>query len=265
MIDSKRKAIIFLTLSFILAVVAAGVILVQISQAQERLGETVKVAAAAGEIKSYHEIKSSDIKWIELPKNSAYQSFITDEEELKNVISLVDIKEDDILTGTLIRDKVNIPADERVVWLNATEIVLIDQGVVEGDQVDIIVSREIDKKLETKRLLSNVPVVQIETSDEKPEEGPAQRVKISLSVEEAEKLIHYQNFAKQIRVLRVNQVADDKETTQGVSTEEKKETEVKKEEKPKEEQKETQAKDTKKEDSKKTTPAAEQKKQNNGQ
>jgi Flp pilus assembly protein CpaB len=258
MIDSKRKAIIFLSLSFILAVVAAGVILVQISQAQERLGETVKVAAAANDIKSYHEINLSDIKWIELPKSSAYESFITDEKELKNVISLVDIKEDDILTGTLVREKVNIPADERVVWLNATEIVLIDQGVVEGDQVDIIVSREIDKKLETKRLLSNIPVVQIETPDEKPEDGPAQRIKISLSVEEAEQLIHYQNFAKQIRVLRVNQVADE---AKEAKPEQEKETEVKKEEKPKQQPKETQTQDAKKDESKKPAQSADQKKQ----
>jgi Flp pilus assembly protein CpaB len=266
MIDSKRKAIIFLSISFILAVVAAGVILVQISQAQERLGETVKVAAAAEDIKSYHEIDlEEDIKWIELPKSSAYDSFITDKKELKNVISLVDIKKDDILTGTLIREKVNIPADERVVWLNATEIVLIDQGVVEGDKVDIIVSREIDKKLETKRLLSNVPVVQIETPDEKQEEGPAERIKISLSVEESEQLIHYQNFAKQIRVLRVNQVADEAETSKGVSNEANQEAEVKEEEKQKQQPKETQAQDAKKEEPKKTTPTTEQKKQDNGQ
>ncbi|QWC23098.1 hypothetical protein KJK41_01555 [Bacillus haikouensis] len=258
MIDSKRKAIIFLSLSFILAVVAAGVILVQISQAQERLGETVKVAAAAENIKSYHEIDlKEDITWIELPKSSAYESFITDKKELKNVISLVDISEGDILTGTLVREKVNIPADERVVWLNATEIVLIDQDVVEGDQVDIIVSREIDKKLETKRLLSNIPVVQIETPDEKPEDGPAQRIKISLSVEEAEQLIHYQNFAKQIRVLRVNQVADE---TVEAKPEEKKEAEVKKEEKPKQQPKETQTQDAKKDESKKPAQPAEQKK-----
>jgi Flp pilus assembly protein CpaB len=257
MIDSKRKAIIFLSLSFILAVVAAGVILVQISQAQERLGETVKVAAAENDIKSYHEINSSDIKWIELPKSSAYESFITDKKELKNVISLVDIKENDILTGTLVREKVNIPADERVVWLNATEIVLIDQGVVEGDKVDIIVSREIDKKLETKRLLSNVPVVQIE-SEKTEEDVPADRIKISLSVEEAEQLIHYQNFAKQIRVLRVNQVAD---VTKEAKPEQKKEAEVKKEEQPKQQPKETQTQDAKKDDSKKPAQPADQKKQ----
>ena len=69
----------------------------------------------------------------------------------------------------------------------------MDQQVKVGDLVDIIVSRELERKVETKRLLSNIKVV------ERDKEGG---IKISLPLEQAEKLIHYQNFAKQIRVLR---------------------------------------------------------------
>ena len=56
MIDAKRKAIILLTIAFLLAVAAAGVIVVQISNTQERLGKTVEVAAAAKDIYSNQEI-----------------------------------------------------------------------------------------------------------------------------------------------------------------------------------------------------------------
>lgn len=206
MIDSKRKAILFLTISFILAIVTAGVILVQISQAQNRLGEMIEVASVKKDISSYTEITPNDIEWVKFPKSNAYDSFITDEIDLEDVITIVNLKSGDILTKNLVRKKLDIPANERVVWLNATDIVLIDQQVTEGDLVDVIVSREIEKSVETKRLLSNVKVVQIEKGLEN-----TQSIKISLPIAEAEQLIHYQNFAKQIRVLRVNQVGENPE------------------------------------------------------
>lgn len=204
MIDSKRKAIVFLTISFILAIVTAGVVLVQISQAQDRLGEMVEVASIGTNVESYTEINPKDIEWVKFPRTNAYSSFITDAKDLEDVISIVNLEPGDILTKSLVRKKLDIPANERVVWLNATDIVLIDQQVAEGDLVDVIVSREIEKKVETKRLLSNVKVVQIEKGIENTES-----IKISLPISEAEQLIHYQNFAKQIRVLRVNQVGDE--------------------------------------------------------
>jgi len=204
MIDSKRKAIVFLTISFILAIVTAGVVLVQISQAQDRLGEMIEVASVKEDVPSYTEINESDIEWVKFPRSNAYSSFITDVKDLEDVISIVNLESGDILTKSLVRKKLDIPTNERVVWLNATEIVLIDQAVTEGDLVDVIVSREIEKSVETKRLLSNIKVVQIDKGIEDTES-----IKISLPISEAEQLIHYQNFAKQIRVLRVNQVGDE--------------------------------------------------------
>lgn len=200
MIDAKRKAIIFLTISFLLAIVAAGVILVQINQAQQKLGKTIPVAAAAKDIKSYNEIKESDIKWVQLPQSSAYSSLITNERDLQDAISVAAVKEGELLTKALVRKKLDIPLDDRVVWLNATKIVLIDQEVAEGDLVDIIVTEDVKGELNTKRQFQNVRVVQVEGQRE-----GAPRIKISLNVGNAERMIHFQNSAMQIRVLRVNQ------------------------------------------------------------
>lgn len=209
MIDAKRKAIIFLTISFLLAVVTAGFIIVQINDAQKKLGSTIKVAAASKDIKSYHEIDESDVSWVELPATSAHESFITDvdKEDLEEAIAVVNLKEGELLTDSLVRQKLDIPSDERVVWLNATEIVLMDQEVTVGDLVDIvIVSKNAEDKLETKRTLESVPVVQVEEQDE-----GAPRVKVALSIKDAEDVIYYQNAAVQIRVLRVNQASAGKE------------------------------------------------------
>ncbi|MDZ5474430.1 hypothetical protein SM124_22300 [Bacillus sp. 31A1R] len=204
MIDAKRKAIIFLTIAFLLAVAAAGVILVQIQEAQQKLGKTVLVAVAKEDIKSYHEIKETDYDWVELPENSAHDSFIKNEQDLRGVISVVELKKGDLITGSLIRRKLDIPTNERVVWINATEIVLIDQLVAEGDLVDIVaVYKDEKEKVQTERILSNIQVVQID----KGKEGK-QRVKVALSIEDAERVIHEQNTAVQLRVLRVNQAGE---------------------------------------------------------
>ncbi|UYZ22289.1 Flp pilus assembly protein CpaB [Mesobacillus jeotgali] len=207
MIDSKRKAIIFLTISFLLALVAAGVILVQVNQAQEKLGKTVAVAAVKKDVKSYYELAKKDIEWIQLPSESAQKGFITDEKDLEDVITVVDLKKGDLLTRNLVRKKLDIPENERVVWLNATEIVLVDQkNIAPGDLVDIIVTTGKEDKMQTKRIFQNVYVVEVEEVDEEPP-----RVRISVPIEDAESLIHYQNSAKQIRVLRVNQASSGKQ------------------------------------------------------
>jgi Flp pilus assembly protein CpaB len=213
MIDAKRKALIFLSLAFILAIVTAGLILNEIKQAQTAMGETIKVASAKEDIGSNKPIKEDQITWIEMPKSSVVTSFIQNGRELEKKIALVNIKEGDILSKNMLRSNVDIPADHRVVLLNPTENVLIDEDVKPGDLVDIIVSTEEKDGLKTQRLLKNVSVVQsnsqtVETEDK--EKAKFNQIKVSLNVKDAEQLIHYQNKAKQIRVLLVNTVQDEK-------------------------------------------------------
>ena len=221
MIDAKRKAIILLTIAFLLAVAAAGVIVVQISNTQERLGKTVEVAAAAKDIYSNQEINiENDLKWVELPATSAYESLITKDEAKKvfeNSITVVDLDEGELITDSLVRDRLNIPENERVVWLNATETVILDQDVTEGDFVDIVVVfQDPAQQVQTKRILTNIPVVEVdENNDKKDDKEEADRensasnnrVKVSLPITDAEMVIHHQNTAIQMRVLRVNQAA----------------------------------------------------------
>ncbi|WP_408009127.1 SAF domain-containing protein [Pseudalkalibacillus sp. A8] len=208
MIDAKRKAFIFLTIAFILAVAAAGFIINQIQMAQDSLGATVKVAAAAKDVQSYTSLKDSDITWVEMPKTAQVDSFIQQSDDLDDSITVVNVKKGDLVTKSVVRKKIDIPADHRVVWLNPSENVLIDQGVAVGDLVDIIsVMDNKEKGITTQRLLQSVRVVQF---DEKSEGPPA--IKVSLPVDDAERLIHSQNAAKQIRVLRVNQVMKENST-----------------------------------------------------
>ncbi|MCM3733844.1 flagella basal body P-ring formation protein FlgA [Fictibacillus nanhaiensis] len=216
MVDAKRKALIFLVVAFILAVVTAGVVLNEIRKAQQNLTETTKVAALEGNIKSNEAITSSKIKWVEIPKNAAVSNFIQSEGDLKNQVVLTDMKDGDILTKNVLRSKIDISKGHRVVWLNPTENVLIDENVTEGDRVDIVVSMEEKNVMTTKRALKGIHVVEVDDDVEIEKNKTTSVIKVSLSIEDAEKLIHYQNTAQQIRILRVNELEEK-------NTEEKKE------------------------------------------
>lgn len=213
MIDAKRKALLFLTIAFILAVIAAVFILNQVRIAQDSLGETVKVAAAGADIRSYTSLEKSDIEWVEMPKSSQVSSFIQDEKELEEAITVVNLTDGDLLTKNVVRKKLDIPAENRVVWLNPTSNVVIDQAITEGDLVDVYSVMETKSGVTTKRFLENVSVVQLEEikSEEQDDESFGPAIRVSLDLEEAEDLIHAQNAAKQIRVLRVNQIAAEAE------------------------------------------------------
>lgn len=216
MVDAKRKALIFLVVAFILAVVTAGVVLNEIRKAQQSLTETTEVAALEYDMKSNEAITSSRIKWVEIPKNAAVSNFIQSEGDLKNQVVLTDMKKGDILTKNVLRSKIDIAKGHRVVWLNPTENVLIDENVTEGDRVDIVVSMEEKNAMTTKRALKGVHVVEVDDDVEVKKKETTNVIKVSLSIEDAEKLIHYQNTAQQIRILRVNELEEE-------NTEEKKE------------------------------------------
>lgn len=217
MLDAKRKAMIFLALAFILAILAATLLLNEIRNAQASLGETIQVAVAKEDIQTYTPLDESMITWENIPASTEISSYVQDEQELVSTVSIVPVKKGDLITKNILRSTVDVPEDHRIVWLNATENVVMDQTVVEGDQVDIIVSYQ-SKRSETRtvRMFDGVDVVQ-RVEPEEDEDDKEASIKVSLPIEEAEELIHFQNTANQIRVLLANQaeveVTKDKEET----------------------------------------------------
>ncbi|SDH74659.1 Flp pilus assembly protein CpaB [Alteribacillus persepolensis] len=205
MLDAKRKAMIFLAAAFILAVLATALILNEMRNVQASLGETIEVAVADENIPTYTEINEEMISWEEVPASTEISSYVRESSELEGSISIVPVQQGDLMTKNILRSSVDVPDDHRVVWLNATNNVVMDQAVAEGDQVDIIVSySSSNADQRTRRLFTSVDVVQ-RTESEEEEDIPAS-IKVSLPIDEAEDLIHYQNTADQIRVLLVNQV-----------------------------------------------------------
>lgn len=215
MIDAKRKAMIFLVLAFILALITAWFITNQMSEAQQVLGQSVKVAVAKQDVPAYTEITSDMIEWMELPKSSDLSSLIRDEKNIVGNVSIVNLKKGDLFTANLVRSRVDIPSDHRVVWLNPTENVIMDQQIAAGDHIDIIASYKTSDAIVTKRILANISVVQSEEISKGEEEKSQVALKVSLPIAHAEQLIHMQNTAEQVRVLRVNQVQPEETENEG--------------------------------------------------
>lgn len=214
MVESKRKAFIFLLLAFILAVIAAGLIIKQLQVIAESTGETIKVAVAKQDINSYDELTSRNVEWIHIPLTDHVRNFIQQKSELENTISIVDLEEGNFITPNMIRSKSSIPPNERIVQLNVTQNVIIEEPLTEGDKVDVIVVYEESEGTVASLLFEEIPVVQVTANSGDGNDGI---IRVSVSIQDAQDLIYYQNIAKQIRVLRLNSFEDLKE---GVETHE---------------------------------------------
>ncbi|CAM3500838.1 RcpC/CpaB family pilus assembly protein [Hydrogenibacillus schlegelii] len=105
------------------------------------------------------------------------------------------------MTPNIIRARADLSPGERIVWLNISNNVFLDQIVAPGDRVDLIVTHQEEGKLVTERLFSDVLVIQRDTDDK-----GKMVVKVVLPLSEAERLIYYQNTANQIRVLLSDQI-----------------------------------------------------------
>ncbi|CAM4220872.1 SAF domain-containing protein [Lederbergia lenta] len=208
MIDAKRKAFIFLIIAFILAIVTGWFISNQVTLAKESMGQSVKVAVAKKKVPAYTEISEDMVDWINIPKSSGLSSFITNKKELEDHLSIVNLSKGDLITKNIVRSRVDIPEDHRIVWLNPTQNVLMDQEIFIGDKIDIIASYKATEGagVETKRILNNIDVIQSEEVTMPKEQTSGTALKVSLTLPQAEQLIHLQNTAEQIRVLRVNQL-----------------------------------------------------------
>lgn len=201
MVDIKRKAIIFFILAFVLAVVASGIVVNEWRNIRASWGETVRVAIANKDILPYTKITSDLISWTDMPRQFVTDTFISDEEALKKSITIVDVKKGDFFTKNVTRNQSELSPFERIVWLNISSNVFLDQIVAPGDRVDLIITHQDQQNVVTERLFSNIPVIQREPLDQ----GKF-AIKVVLPLNDAEKLIYYQNTANQIRVLLSNQV-----------------------------------------------------------
>ncbi|WP_078409236.1 SAF domain-containing protein [Priestia abyssalis] len=200
MLESKRKALIFLSLSFLLAVTAGILFLVKVKDLNTDLGGRTKVYVAAADIASRTPIKPGQVRTVELPNRFVIKDFhVTDVSRLVNKVSVVPMSEGDLITENVLKPISNVQNENnRLVAIFENEKVHFDEEVGEQDRVDIIVSHTFNDQPKTEVFMKDVLVSRL------PEGKDFTGVAVEVSQEDAPKLIHMQNYAESIRILKAN-------------------------------------------------------------
>lgn len=195
MLESKRRGIIFLGLSFFLALLAGFFFLQKVSALNADLGGMTEVYVADTDITSRAIIQPEQVTTIEVPNRFVTDSHITSFSDLENKVSVVPLKEGDIFTRNMLK-QVSAVASEgnRLVALIFSDRVSHDQDLEALDRVDIIVSHSFQDEPKTETFMKDVLVAMVAN------EG----ILLEVSADEAPELIHMQNYADSVRVLKAN-------------------------------------------------------------
>lgn len=161
-----------------------------------QLGDFVPVLVASQTIQPRTTLTGSMLEIKQVPKKYAFNSSLLSLEQTKGQMTLVQLQKGDVITKSMLKN-----AEQgslfRLVNLTQSERVMFDEKMDATDKVDIVVSYQEGDKPVTKLLLEDVQVGKIAGDKER-----LTSIALELSMEDAQKLIFMQNFARQIRVLK---------------------------------------------------------------
>lgn len=201
MLESKRRAIIFLTISLLLAVGAGFFVLKKVSELNAELGGMAKIYVAASDIPSRTLIEPKQVTTMEIPKKFVKDgSHVTDVKDLINKVLVVPLEEGDIITQEMIK-QVSTTANEknRLVVIPQNDRIRFDQPLEDMDRVDIVVSHNLEGKPVTETFMKDVLVSKISGKKES-----LNAILVEVSLEDAPRIIHMENYADSIRILKAN-------------------------------------------------------------
>ncbi|MCM3708972.1 flp pilus assembly protein CpaB [Sporosarcina luteola] len=216
MLEAKRRAAIFLLLAFILAAVTGYLVLEKVKELNAELGGMTSIYIAKGSIPSRSPIEVSQVTQMDIPNKFVTDSHILSEDEFEHQVSIVPLNPGDIITKNMIKPVSNLQdANNRLVTMYRTDKIQFDQVLTALDRVDIIVSTNNDGKKKTEVFMKDVLVAYAEGTNDN-----FSGIAVEVTAEEAPTLIHMQNYAEHIRVLKANvgqasSFGDSIETTDG--------------------------------------------------
>lgn len=236
MLESKRRAIIFLLLSLSLAIIAGFLVLQKVKAMNNDLGTMVQVYAAKTDISSRQEIMPDMITTKEIPQKYLEEYHITNVSDLENKVAVVPLSAGDVISKNILKQSsVVMEEHNRLISVMSDERVIFDESLEALDRVDIIVSEKFGDKPQTTIFMEDVKVARIAKKSDK-----FAGVQLEVPLEKAPELIHMQNYADSVRIVKSNvgQPAEELEAAEEETKGEK--TDVKEAEKapPKEEEKE---------------------------
>ncbi|SEP95105.1 pilus assembly protein CpaB [Virgibacillus subterraneus] len=201
MLESKRKAIIFFLIALVLALVSGFLVLKKVQALNSNLGTIVEVYVANNDIPSRSMIKPEDITTDEIPKKYLRDEHITNIESLKNIVSVVPLSSGEIITKSILKKTSTITeTDNRLITLlNSSEKIFFDQELFALDRVDIIISNSFGEEPLTEVFMKDVKVARVATQ-KKEFSG----VQLEIPFEKVPELIHMQNYADSLRIVKSN-------------------------------------------------------------
>lgn len=200
MIEAKRRSAIFLLLAFVLAAITGYLVLEKVKDLNAELGGMTAIYIAKGNIPSRTLINSAQVTKMDIPNKFVTESHILSEEDLINQVSIVPLNPGDIVTKNMIKPVSNLQNENnRLVTMYRTDKIQFDQVLAALDRVDIIVSTSNDGKRKTELFMKDVLVAFAQGSDEN-----FAGVAVEISADDAPELIHMQNYADHIRILKAN-------------------------------------------------------------
>ncbi len=185
-----------------LAVVAGFLVFQKVRDLNSELGGMTKIYVAKGDIPVRTLIQENQITTMEIPNKFVNKKqHITKKEDLLNSVSVVPLAKEDVITKNMLKPATNLQNENnRLVALYPSEKIQFDQVVSPLDRVDIIVSTETDGQPTTEIFMRDVPVAWAD--GDKPEDFAGAALEVS--IEDAAKLIHVQNYADKVRILKAN-------------------------------------------------------------
>lgn len=200
MLESKRRAIIFLLLSLLLAIIAGFLVLQKVKALNNDLGTVVNVYAAKSDIASRKDITPDLITTKEIPKKYLENYHITNISDLENKVAVVPLSAGDVISKNVLKQSsVVMEEHNRLISVMSDERVFFDESLEALDRVDIIVSEKFGDKPKTTIFMKDVKVARIAKKSDK-----FAGVQLEVPLEQAPQLIHMQNYADSVRIVKSN-------------------------------------------------------------
>ncbi|MDN7244899.1 flagella basal body P-ring formation protein FlgA [Planococcus sp. N017] len=160
----------------------------------------VNVYAASGDIASRSVITPKDITVEEIPKKFVTEEHIINTDDLENKVSVIPLSAGDLITKNMLKQASAVMEENnRLITLMASERVFFDEQLEALDRVDIIVSLKDKDENKTEIFMKDVKVARV-ANDNKKFGG----VQVEVALDEAPKLIHMQNYADSVRIIKAN-------------------------------------------------------------
>ena len=200
MLESKRRAFIFLSISLLLAIIAGLFFLQKIKELNSELGGMTKIYVTATDIPSRTLVQPNHVKQEEIPNRYVNSSHVTNVDDLIDMVLVVPLVEGDIITKSMLKPVSNtIDENNRLVTLMQSDRIRFDEELEGLDRIDIIISHTFDGKPVTEVFMKDVLVAGVLKSEQQ-----FTGVAVEIQADAAPKIIHMQNYADSMRILKAN-------------------------------------------------------------